>query len=650
MKYLLLSIAMLAFYLPVSAQQYLLKSPDQKLSVNIDTQGGISFSVDYKNNQVVKATDIAMELVGGNTLGTAPKLKHTSEKSIKNRINAPLSTKSSVINDEYNLLTLNFKGNYTLQFRAYNHGFAYRFVTSINRDIVIKSETVNLNFDKTSSIYFPEEESLVSHYERSYTYSKIGDIEEDKFCSLPFLTQSKNVNVLFTESDLDDYPCLFMKKTGATMFGALLPNYVLKSSPFPGNEDRSEVIEKEADFIAKTVGKRSFPWRVLIIGEDKDLIESTLVHQLASPSKLSNIDWIKPGQIAWDWYNANNIYGVDFESGLDTRTYKYYVDFASDHGIEYVILDEGWSKSTTEITASNDILDVKELIRYGKEKGVGIILWVLWKPLDKNLVEILSEYKNWGAVGIKVDFMQRADQYMVNYYKRVAQEAAKLELLVDFHGAYKPTGLQREYPNVLTFEGVKGNEHNKWSQDITPDHNLIIPFIRMAAGPMDCTPGAMANAQLVNHHISFQRPVGLGTRCHELSKYVIFESPLQMLCDTPSRYRKETETVQFITQIPQVWDETKVLEAKVSDYLVIARRSGDDWYVAAMTDWTARDFEVKLDFLAEGEYAVQVMQDGPNANKYAEDYTLTKSSVKNNGLMKAALAKGGGWVAILKKR
>ena len=633
------------------APQYFIKSPDQQLSISVNINKNISFAVEYKNSLLLNANRITMEINGDEVLGLAPILINRSEESIKEQIYAPLSTKSSVINNEFNLLTLTFKDNYKLEFRAYNHGVAYRFVTSIPNDIIVFSETVDLNFDKGSSVYFPEEESIISHYERSYKYSRIGDIDVGKFCSLPFLIESPDgLKILFSESDLDDYPGLFMKKTGATTFSALFPKYVLNTTPFPGREDRNEVIEKEADYIARTVGDRSFPWRVFIIGEDKDLIESSLMYQLASPSKIENTDWIKPGQIAWDWYNANNIYGVDFESGLNTDTYKYYIDFASDNGIKYIILDEGWSKSTTNITAPADNLDVKELIRYGKEKGVGVILWVLWKPLDQDLSGILTKYKNWGAVGVKVDFMQRSDQYMVNFYKRVAIEAAKNELVVDFHGAYKPTGLNREYPNVLTFEGVKGNEHNKWSHDITPDHNLTIPFIRMAAGPMDYTPGAMANAQMVNHFISFERPIGQGTRCHEVSKYIIFESPLQMLCDSPSRYKKEIETVQIIVQIPQVWDETKVLEAKISDYLLLARRSGDNWYIAAMTDWTAREFDVKLDFLPPGEYDVQIMEDGPNANRFAEDYRLIKTSVKNNEVMKAVLEKGGGWVAILKKQ
>lgn len=649
MKNLFLLIAIIAINLSLTAQNYEVKSPDNKLIVTITLNETISFVVNYNDKMVAEAKDISLEISNRQILGISSKLKNKIHASVKNRIEAPLSTKSSVINDEYNLLTLQFKDNYALEFRVFNHGAAYRFITSINKDVIVKKENVSLNFDASSAVYFPEEESIVSHNERLYKYSNIGDIIDNKFCSLPLLVQSNGTNVLFTESDLEDYPGLYMEKEGSNSFGTLHPKYVLKTVPTLDSPDRNFTIEKEADYIAKTNGKRSFPWRIMIIGEDKDLIESTLVCQLSSPSKIDNIDWIKPGQIAWDWFNANNIYGVDFESGLNTQTYKYYIDFASENKIKYVVLDEGWSKTTLDITSPADNIDVKELIRYGKEKGVDIILWMLWEPLDKDIAGILAQYKSWGAAGIKIDFLQRADQYMVNYCSRVAKEAAKLKLLVDIHGTYKPSGLNREYPNVLTFEGVKGNENNKWGQDITPDHNLTLPFIRMVAGPMDYTPGVMSNTQITDYHISFDRPAGQGTRCHEVAKYVIFESPLQMLCDTPSRYKREKETLNIITQIPVVWDATKVIDAKISDYLVVARRSGDNWYIGAMTDWTARDFDIKLDFLSEGDYEVQIMQDGINANKFAEDYKLINTTVNKKGSLKAPLAKGGGWIAVLKK-
>ncbi|MDA9139560.1 glycoside hydrolase family 97 catalytic domain-containing protein, partial [Flavobacteriaceae bacterium] len=342
--------------------------------------------------------------------------------------------------------------------------------------------------------------------------------------------------------------------------------------------------------------------------------------------------------------------GVDFKSGLNTSTYKYYIDFASSNGIEYVILDEGWTKSTTEILDFNPDIDVPELIRYGKEKGVELILWVLWKPLDANLVQILETYKSWGVKGVKVDFIQRNDQYTVSSYERIAKECARLELLVDFHGAFKPSGLRRMYPNVINYEGVKGSENNKWSNDITPEHNVTIPFIRMAAGPMDYTPGAMVNRQDANFAISYERPMSLGTRAHQVSMYVIYEAPLQMLCESPSRYYKEQETVDFIVQIPTIWDETIVLQGSIGDYIALARRNGDKWFLGAMTDWDPRELKLDLSFLGEGEYKMEVFKDGINAGQFAEDYRRETQEVNKNYKITAKMAAGGGWAAIISKK
>ena len=374
-----------------------------------------------------------------------------------------------------------------------------------------------------------------------------------------------------------------------------------------------------------------------------------MVYQLSSPQAIDETDWIKPGKVAWDWYNANNLRKVDFKSGLNTPTYKYYIDFASKYNLEYIILDEGWSQSTTEILTSNPDINLHEIIDYGKSKGVGVILWVLWKPLLSNLEEILNTYATWGVAGIKVDFMQRADQQMVNIFEEIAKVAAKNRLIVDFHGCFKPNGLQRTYPNVLTFEGVKGNENHKWSAQITPEHNLTLPFTRMVAGPMDYTPGAMRNANRKNFAPSFERPMSLGTRCHQLAMYIIYESPLQMLCDSPSEYLNEPEIPAFLSKIPTIWDQTIILDASVSEFILSARRSGNNWYIAAMTNHFSRNLDIVLDFLPDGEYNMEIMSDGINADRHAEDYRYEVKKVNNNTKMKIHLAAGGGFAAILTK-
>lgn len=644
-------ISVLTGLMPVLGQRYDVSSPDNNIKLSVNTDGKITWSVQYKNKPVISQSEVALTVDQNLVLGQNPKVTKMTEVTKDEIITAVVPQKASRIRDQYKELTLAFRGNYSIIFRVYNDGVAYRFATSFKKDITVMSELLRLDFTENTSSLFPEEESLMSHCERLYVPARLDTIKDSRFCSLPVLmTVDNSVRVVFTESDVYDYPAMFMYGTSGNGLKANFPKYVLETIPTPGTEDRNERITQTANYIAKTSGTRSFPWRVCIItDDDRKLIENNLVYQLARPSHISDTQWIKPGKVAWDWYNANNIYGVDFKSGINTETYKYYIDFASLHGLEYVILDEGWSKTTTNIVESNPDIDVPELVRYGKTKNVGIILWVLWKPLDQNLTEILKTYNAWGVKGIKVDFMQRSDQYMVNYYERVASEAAKYQLLADFHGAFKPTGLGRTYPNVVSYEGVKGNENNKWSADVTPEHTTTIPFIRMTAGPMDFTPGAMSNAQADNYRISFNRPMSLGTRCHQVAMYVVFESPLQMLCDAPSRYYREKETTEFISKIPSVWDETIVLQAQVSDYVVVARRNGDVWYVGAMTDWTPRDLEIDLSFLPEGTYKMEIMKDGVNADMYAEDYKRETTSVTKGSKVKISMAKGGGWAAIISK-
>jgi len=645
---ILLSIIILSSYC-VKAQTYKISSPNLNTTLTISVQENITFGITHKKNKVIENSIIGLNVEGYTLLGDNPKVKRVKRSSSNKIITPIVFQKSSKIKDEYNEIAILFKKKYKLICRAYNDGIAYRFATSFKKDIIVENELLNLNFSDETTSLFPEEETLLSHYERLYKPTKLDTLRQSTFCSLPVLTTSNNVKVLFTEADVYDYPAMFMYGTQSDALKAGFPKYVLKEIPKPGKEDRDQLVEN-ANYIAKTKGTRNFPWRVFVISdEDKDLVESNLVFQLSSSLKLENTDWIQPGKVAWDWYNANNIYGVDFKAGINTNTYKYYIDFASKYGLEYIILDEGWSKTTTNIKECNNKIDVEELVRYGKERNVGVILWLLWKPLDEN-IDALELYKSWGVKGVKVDFMQRADQYMVNYYERVAKEAAKQELIVDFHGSFKPSGLRRAYPNVLTYEGVKGNENNKWSKDITPNHNLTLPFTRMVAGPMDFTPGSMINTTSENHQISFDRPMSMGTRAHQVAMYVVFESPLQMLCESPSTYYKEEETTKFIAEIPTVWNETKVLEAKISDYIVIARRNKDNWYLGAMTDETAREFEIDLSFLEEGTYTVQVLKDGQNTNRYAQDYVVETRTVDQSKKMMVKLAKGGGFTAIFNKK
>jgi len=402
--------------------------------------------------------------------------------------------------------------------------------------------------------------------------------------------------------------------------------------------------------MARTRGTREFPWRVLVIApRDAVLLESDIVYRLASETSMADTSWIRPGKVAWDWWNANNVYGVPFRAGVNTDTYKHYIDFAAAHGIEYVILDEGWYP-LGDLLSVVPQMDLDAIAAHAREKKVGLILWVVWKTFDDQMAAALDKFEAWGVAGIKVDFMQREDQWMVNFYERVAREAAKRRLLVDFHGAYKPTGLSRTYPNVLTSEGVLGLEQSKWSDLASPENAVTFPFIRMLAGPVDYTPGAMTNATKADFKPIFNRPMSQGTRCHQLAMYVVYESPLQMLADSPSNYVREPESLAFLSAVPTVWDETRVVSAAVGEHILVARRSGREWYVGALTSWTPRDLEVDLSFLGAGTFDADLYRDGPNADRAGVDYVRETRAVTAADRLKVHLAPGGGFAARLRGR
>jgi alpha-glucosidase len=636
----------------LEGQTFQVASLNNEIFLTLKASDSLTWSVAYKKKDVIEMASINLLINDRITPGAHSKHTKDSLSVHKGEICPVVTVKDSRIRDEYKELTLRFDDHSGLEFRVYNDGVAYRFITGIDDTINVTSEKMDLEFPARTTSLFPLEKSMYSHYERAYLLKSLDTIRNKEFCSLPVLfTTLDSIRVLFSEADLFDYPGMFIQGTESDVVKAIFPKYVLETKPGTKGPDRNEIISKEAGYIARTTGKRSFPWRVFIIADDdRVLVESNLIYQLSRPSEIDNTDWIRPGKVAWDWYNANNLAGVDFAAGINTATYKYYIDFASKYGLEYVILDEGWTKSTTDLIESNPEIDIPELVSYGKLKNVGIILWMLWKPLNGNEEKVLRKYHDWGIKGIKVDFMQRADQYMVNSYTKIASVAANQHLLVDFHGAFKPAGLNRAYPNVLSFEGVRGNENNKWSDYSSPEHNVTLPFIRMAAGPMDYTPGAMRNAQKKDFTISFNTPLSQGTRCHQVAMYIIYESPLQMLCDLPSLYYADDPTTSFIAKIPSVWDETRVLEGKVGDYITIARRKGETWYVGAMTDWSPRETEIDLSFLPESEYIMEVMKDGVNAAKNAEDNKKENLSVTRESKIRIHLAPGGGWAAIITKK
>jgi len=637
---------LLTGFTTVVADNYELLSPDEKIRVKVTSSDKLEYAVYYDGIELITPSAISMHTEKHQAFGIKPRIRSVKRNSVDETLTAVVKQKSAEISERYNEMILVFKGDYSLCFRAFDEGVSYRWESSIKGEVIIVSEEANFGFSDNHTVWFPEEESMFSHQEREYLQEPLEAITPKRFCSTPALVDPDDgPKVVISEADLQDYPGMFLEGDPAkwTLRGKF-PRVVLTNKQ---PNDRNVKPVSRADYIAKTSGERTFPWRVIAIApEDGDLITNQMIYLLSEPCKIEDPSWIKPGKVAWDWWNFNNIYGVDFEAGVNTETYKYYIDFASDFNIEYIILDEGWYE-LGDLTAISPDIDMQEILAYGKEKGVGIILWVVWKTLDDQLEVVMPLFEEWGVAGLKVDFMQRDDQWMVDYYWRIAEEAANRKFLVDFHGSYKPAGLHRTWPNVITREGVRGLEWNKWSDQSSPEGAVTLPFIRMFAGPMDYTPGAMLNATEDNFEAVFSKPMSQGTRAHQLAMYVVFESPLQMLADNPTHYRKEYDCMEFLSKVPAVWDETIVLDAKLGEYVIIARRNGHEWYIGAMTNWDAREFEIDLSFLGDRRYEAASWKDGANAHRNAQDFRKESQIVDKNSTLKINLAPGGGWACIL---
>ena len=643
---LLLSLLFAAVFIGDAAAQssYDLRSPDDRIEIRIRTAGQIRYDVVLKGRVVLDNSTLSLD-VEHKKLGMQPKVIDAKQRSYDQVVEPVVRQKFAKIRDHYNELKLNLEGGYAVVFRAYNEGAAYRFETSLpQQQVKIYGEESAFNFSENSVVYYPQEESFFSHNERKYIPQHLNEIAPEFLATLPAVVDvGDGAKVAIAESDLDDYPGLWLRGTGGNGLAATFPPYPLKETL---TRDRDYRVTESADYIAVTAGTRTFPWRVIGIADhDGDLLTNQIVYLLEKPSQVQDTSWIKPGKVAWDWWNFNNVYGVDFKAGVNTETYKYYIDFAAKYGLPYIILDEGWYKLGNVLEVVPEI-NMNELTAYARQKSVGIILWVVWKTLDDQLIPVRSiQFAKWGVKGIKVDFMQRNDQILIDWYYRVSRECAKRKMLVDFHGAQKPASMTRTWPNLISTEGVRGMEWSKWSADSEPKHNVTLPFTRMFLGPMDYTPGAMRNATKLTFAPIHGQPMALGTRCHQLAMYVVFESPLQMLADSPSNYLREPEAMEFLAAVPTEWDDTKVLDARIAEYVAVARRNGRDWYVGAMTDWTARTLEIDLSFLPEGNFTMDAYQDGVNADRQASDYKKTTVQVNRTTKLKLSLASGGGWAA-----
>lgn len=626
------------------AQSYSLSSPNNKVAVNINTGDDIQYSVSYNGNPVLLPTPVSLELTNGTVIGKDPTITGVQRQTV-NKTLKPLYGISSTITENYNELTITTKNNFSLVFRAYNEGVAYRFVTRMKDSLLIKKERSNFHFPENARAYFHPSLS-----EANYRPQKISDTLHPNYSSLPLLVKmNSGLNVLLHESDLLQYPCMSLKSVqDNTLEGGqrLYP----KKWKQGGYSDYNLVVLKEEPYIAKTAGSRSFPWRLIAFAEnDKDILTNQLTYLLASErDNRQDWSWVKPGKVAWDWWNSWSLTGVPFQSGINTPTFKYFIDFAAANGIEYVVLDERWSDPFNLLKPSKGV-DIEELVRYAKMKKVGLLLWCVWNTLDRQMNEVLDLYQKWGIPGLKIDFLDREDQLVVDFEERILKETARRKMLVDFHGAYHPTGLQRTYPNLINVEAVRGLEWNKFNKDgTTPGHDVSIPFIRMFAGSMDYTPGAMQNYNRADWKQIFDRPQSQGTRCHQLAMYIVYYAPLQMLSDAPTAYEADRPVLQFLSEVPTVWDETIPLDGKTGEYVVVARRKGKTWYIGGMSNWDKREVTIDLSFLPANNYTGKLYLDGANAGRIGNDYRIEQKQLSNSDKLKITMETGGGFVMVLK--
>lgn len=650
-------LSMLNFSFSQKKQDFVLDSPNGKIEIKIAVNDKIEWTISHEKDVILAPSTMSMTLDENVVLGKNAVVLNSKKESFNTSFETPFYKKKSVQN-KYNQLVLDFKNDFSIEYRVFDDGAAYRFITKKKKEISVKSEEVVLNFDQDYNTLMPyvrdlrnPKDPFISSFESHYENKKISEFAKDTLAFLPFLIDYKNhKKAVFLEANLEDYPGLFVTNNySKSGFESRFSKYPLQETN-GGFNNLNKLITERANYLVKTKGTRTFPWRGIVISEnDSALANNDMVQKLSEPSKIKDISWIKPGKVAWDWWNDWNIYNIDFKAGINTQTYKYYIDFASKNKVEYVVLDEGWSVET-DIMKHNPNVDLEALIAYAKERNVGIILWSSWMALNNNIDGILENYAKLEIKGFKVDFIDRDDAKMVNSVYDIAQKAANHKLLLDFHGMYKPTGIQRTFPNILNFEGVKGLENNKWTpNDDVPLYDCTIPFIRMMAGPMDYTPGAMRNATKSEFKPSHSNPMSQGTRCHQLALYTIFEAPLQMMADSPTAYIKEQESTDFIAKTPTIFDETVALDGEVGKFITIARRKANIWYLGAITNWDSREIIIDFSFLEKGKkFEAEIFSDGLNADKAAVDYKREIITIDSNTKLKYRLASGGGLAMIIK--
>jgi len=628
-----------------NAQKYAISSPDGKLSSEIEIADQISVRLIRGEETILSLNNLFIGTDLKKQTSENLKVRKAERKSLNELIKPLIREKSEIIINNYNEIDIRFRSGLSVTFRLFNEGLAYRFSTFAKDSLTICTENLDINLSETDLIRYQASGSFNSSYETPYEFKRVIELEEGALSHLPLLVEKQNgLFVMITESDLYDYPGLWLRGTGRAQLKATNPPYP-KRLTYEGNIYNHGQIIQTHDYIARVSGTRAYPWRIFAVAAaEEGLITNNMVYLLASPGKSDAFLWVKPGVVMFDWWAKFNIYGVDFKAGINTETAKYFIDFCAEHGFRYFLFDDGWS-SKEDLLHEVPGLNMTEVTSYAREKGVDIMLWVLWNSLAKQWDQAFDQFEKWGVKGIKMDFMNRDDQQMVKFYEDVATKAAEKKMVVNFHGAYKPSGLSRKYPNVLTREALIEFEYSGVNHYDNTEHHNLLPYIRMFAGPMDYIPATMRNSTKDNFRPISDYPMGQGTRAHSMALFVILNSPMTMLPDSPSDYYREKECTGFIAKIPVEWDETRLLKGKIAKYTILARRSGKDWFIGAVTNQDGRSIELDTDFLGEGSFHIEAIEDGINANSRAEDYKLTNRVFESGENIKFIMANGGGWIA-----
>ena len=630
-------------------KKYVLSSPDGTLKVEISAGNELAYQVMHGNDTILSHSNIGLVLENGTIVGKTPRITGERRRKIKDNIESPFYRFKEFVATG-NELDLKLKGGFGIIFRAYNEGVAYRFYTTQSSDIIIKEEQAEFNFKEDYTSYLPyttnDKKPMAMAYQNVYDITPLSKAQP-KLAFLPVTVDCGSVKLTLLESDLEAYPGMFVQsQQGKYGLKGVFAPYPAKTDFYPWR--KQEYVTETTDFISRSRGSRSYPWRVLAITEkDTDMPVNNLVYALASPNRIGDTSWIKTGKVAWDWWNDWNLKGVPFKAGINMDTYKYYIDFASRNGLEFIVLDEGWydPKSGDMLTVIPE-LDLTELIAYGKSKGVEIVLWTVFNVLDSQLEAACKKYADMGIKGFKVDFLDRDDQTAVEMVYRIAEMTARYKLTLDLHGIYKPTGINRTYPHIINFESVFGMEEVKWTdiKNNMPLYDVTFPYIRMMAGPVDYTPGAMRNATKADWRAMYYTPASMGTRCHQLAAYIVHDSPFTMLCDAPTNYLNEQECVDFIASLPVEVDSTFIASGELGKYIVTVRKKDVNWYIGGMTNWDERDVQLDFSFLPEGmSYTAVLFKDGVNANKQAEDYRKETIRIDKDSRLTLHLASGGGF-------